>query len=572
MDFKQSLHLHIGQRLEQRLVMTQQLQQAIRLLQLSRTELAEQVRETLNENPLLEEQASLDGASSSSTVTGGEGEVTSLDSRDGADKERQEIDWQEYFADLARGPSASTGSYRSRDDELPTLDQTLTKEATLTEVLTEQLSVGGMDSQRMDIANEIIGNLDDDGYYRPSLLELSGGSDAGRRLLKRKAEQRGIETQEGRGTLGLLWLTDTEIAEWTDEGDGRGMKATVVAGNSTRFIAQLYEISPKLVKEVLTVIQACDPLGVASRDLRECLLVQAEVQFPDEPKLHRLIDRHLGNLEKRKNAPILRDLKLKAPEVKRLIGLLQTLEPRPGRSYGGGSARYITPDVYVHKVGDSYTIVVNDDGLPKLRVSNFYQKALAAGSGEGKDAKEYLQEKMRQAVWMIRSIQQRQNTIQKVTESIMQFQREFLDHGVSHLRPLVLRQVADDVGLHESTVSRVTTAKYVHTPQGIYELKYFFNSRIETRSGHDMASEAVKHAIGKLIDSEIAKSPLSDQELAEILQGQWDRGKLLSRLDIEESELGGVLPGKRMSIARRTVAKYREAMNIASSSRRRAMF
>lgn len=570
MDFKQGLRLHIGQRLEQRLVMTQQLQQAIRLLQLSRTELVEQVRETLNENPLLEEQGTHDGASSSTSVTGGEGEVTSLDSREGAEKERQEIDWQEYFADLASGPSASTGSYRSRDDELPTLDQTLSREATLSEVLHEQLA--GMAPDKVDIANEVIGNLDDDGYFRPSRLELRGGSDAGRRLLKRKAEQRGIETEDLRGNLGLLWLTDEELEEWTAEGEARGMKATVVVGNSTRAIAKTFNVTLEVVNEVLEVLQRCEPIGVASRDLRECLLTQAMLEHPDEPKLHRLIDRHLGNLEKRKNAPILRDLKLKSDEVKRLVTLLQTLEPRPGRRYSGGSARYITPDVYVHKVGKDYTVVVNDNGLPKLRVSNFYKHALAGGKGEDKQAKDYLQEKMRQAVWMIRSIQQRQNTIQKVTESIMRHQHAFLEQGVAHLRPLVLRQVADDVGLHESTVSRVTTAKYVHTPQGIYELKYFFNSRIQTRSGHDMASEAVKFAIGKLIDHEFGKSPLSDQELAEILQGKWDRGKLLSRLDTEEAELSAVLPEKRMNIARRTVAKYREAMNIASSSRRRAMF
>ena len=224
----------------------------------------------------------------------------------------------------------------------------------------------------------------------------------------------------------------------------------------------------------------------------------------------------------------------------------------------------------MHKVGDDFTVVVNDDGMPKLRVSAFYQRALEAGpKGE---AKEYLQDKMRQAVWMIRSIQQRQNTIQRVTESIMRFQRDFLEHGVAQLKPLVLREVADDVGLHESTVSRVTTAKYVHTPQGIFELKYFFNSRIETRAGDDMASEAVKFAIRKLIDHELRKSPLSDQEIAEMLQGSWDRGKVLSRLDVDERQLVGLLPTKRMNIARRTVAKYRESMKIPSSSRRRAMF
>ncbi|HAN31638.1 MAG TPA: RNA polymerase sigma-54 factor [Myxococcales bacterium] len=568
MDFKQGLH--IGQRLEQKLVMTQQLQQAIRLLQLSRAELVEQVRESLNENPMLEEQGSHDGASSSSTVTGGEGEVTSLDTREGQEKERSEIDWQEYFADLARGSNASTGSYRSREDDLPTLAQTLTKEATLSEVLKDQLAVSDLNESQLDIATEIIGNLDEDGYFRPSKLTLGGGTDAGRRLLRRKADQRGVQSLDDRTKLTLLWLTETEVEEWTNEGEGRGMKGKYFPGNSTRAIAERHDVSVKAVHEVLQAIQRCEPLGVACQDLRECLLVQAKVHHPDNAKLHRLIERHLDNLEKRNSTPILRDLKLKAPEVKKLLTLIRSMEPRPGRGYVGENARYITPDVYVHKIGDDYTIVVNDDGMPKLRVSTFYKRALE--SGPRGDAKEYLQDKMRQAVWMIRSIQQRQNTIQRVTESIMRIQRDFLDHGVSHLKPLVLREIAEDVGLHESTVSRVTTAKYVHTPQGIFELKYFFNSRIETRAGDDMASEAVKFTIRKLIDVEFKKAPLSDQEIAELLQGSWDRGKALSRLDVTESQLPELMPNKRMNIARRTVAKYRESLNIPSSSRRRAMF
>ena len=214
--------------------------------------------------------------------------------------------------------------------------------------------------------------------------------------------------------------------------------------------------------------------------------------------------------------------------------------------------------------------MVNEDGMPKLRLSNFYRNALQ--DGHGKDAKDYIQEKMRQATWLIRSIHQRQSTIQRVTESIMRFQRPFLERGTSALRPLVLREVAEDCGLHESTVSRVTTAKYVHTPQGIFELKYFFNARIETNSGHDMASEAVKHWIAKLIGAEQARAPLSDQEIAEILKGEWDRDRILSRIDCTESELSELIPSRSMSIARRTVAKYREAMNISSSSRRRQVF
>ncbi len=567
MDFKQSLF--IAQRLEQRLVMTQQLQQAIRLLQLSRAELVESIRDSLNENPLLEDLG-LTEDGSASQVTGGEGEVTNMDDRPGADKDRGEIDWQQYFADLARGPSDGGGGFRSRDDERPPLSQTLSRESTLSEVLLEQIGMLDMNDLQRAIACEIVGNLDDDGYFRPTVLELRGGSDAGRRLLRRRAESHGIQTEEQGPGLRLLWLSDDEVAEWQREGEGRGLKATITPANSTRDIAASLDCKAEQVHDVLDRIRQLEPSGIASRDLRQCLMTQALVQHPDNSPLHRLIDRHLPNLERRKHNVIMRDLRAKPDEMRTLVDLLATLEPRPGRRYTGDDARYITPDVYVHKVGDDYTVVVNEDGLPRLRVSNFYKQALS--EGHGKEAREYLQEKMRQAVWMIRSIHQRQSTIQRVTESIMRFQRSFLDQGISQLRPLVLRQVAEDCGLHESTVSRVTTNKYVHTPQGIFELKYFFNSRIQTNSGHDMASEAVKHAIARLIEHEQPESPLSDQELAEILKGDWERGKVLARLSCEEGQLDGLLPGKTMSIARRTVAKYREAMNIQSSSRRRRMF
>ena len=580
MEFKQGLHL--GTRLEQRLVMTQQLQQAIRLLQLSRAELLESVRETLNENPMLEEVAPRSDASSSSAVTSGEGEVTTLDSAMGREKSSSEIDWQEYFADLARGPTAGPTGYASRDEELPPLSATLTREASLAEELAEQLGLVDLDEVDQAIAEEIFGNLDDDGYYRPSRLELRGGTDAGRRLLRRKADIAGIEAADVDGGLDLFWLTDAEAAEWSREADGRGMRAEWVAGNSVRALAATFQVAVAKVTAVLDAVKRCEPVGVAARDLRECLALQATSVFPGETRLHRLIDKHLPNLEARRQGPILRDLKCDEVEVRRLLGLIATLEPRPGRGYSGESARYITPDVFVQKVGDDYEVIVNEDGLPRLRVSAFYKRALdLAGQGsEGhseaerdgdREAKSYLQDKLRQAEWMIRSIYQRQSTIQRVTESIMRFQRPFLDNGVAYLKPLVLREVAEDVGLHESTVSRVTTAKYVHTPQGIFELKYFFNSRITAESGSDLASEAVKHAIKRLIDREPNRSPLSDQEIAEILQGSWDRAQLLARLDCEEAEISSLMPEKTLSIARRTVAKYREAMNIPSSSGRRAL-
>lgn len=567
MEFKQGLQL--GTRLEQRLVMTQQLQQAIRLLALSRHELLETVRDTLNENPLLEESPQRSDEASSNSLTGGEGEVTHFESTPGKEKSSSEIDWQEYFADLARGPTSGPSGYASRDEELPPLSATLTRDLTIEEELFEQLGLMGMTDKQLEIAEEIVGNLDEEGYFRPSRLELRGGTDAGRRLLRRKADIAGIETDDVPNGLDLLWLADEEIEEWRHEAEGRGMKSEAVAGNSTRALARDHNVEVAVVGEVLAAVQRCEPLGVAARDLTQCLSIQAHALFPEQPKLHRLIERHLHNLELRKQAPILRDLKATEDEVRALLAMLSTLEPRPGRRYSGESARYITPDVYVHKMGDDYNVVVNEDGLPKLRVSNFYRRALTDTTGA--EAKEYLSEKMRQAIWMIRSIHQRQSTIQKVTESIMRFQRAFLDNGISHLRPLVLREIAEDVGLHESTVSRVTTSKYVHTPQGIFELKYFFNSRITSEGGPDLASEAVKHAIKRLIEREPGRSPLSDQEIAEILQGHWDRARLLARLDIEEGQIASLLPDKTLSIARRTVAKYREALNIPPSSQRRAL-
>src|SRR5207302_3853140 len=215
--------------------------------------------------------------------------------------------------------------------------------------------------------------------------------------------------------------------------------------------------------------------------------------------------------------------------------------------YASDEPQYITPDVYIHKVGDQYVTVLNDDGLSKLRISAHYRQALKNGASNGK-AKEYIQDKLRSAVWLIRSIHQRQRTIVKVADSIIKFQREFLDKGIAHLRPLILRDVAEDIGMHESTVSRVTTSKYVHTPQGIFELKYFFNSSISRVSGDDIASEAVKNHIKQLVSAEDAKNPYSDQKIVELLRSQG------------------------IEIARRTVAKYREVLGVLPSSKRKRYY
>ncbi len=571
MDFRQSLSVKLG--LEQRLVMTQQLQQAIRLLQLSRTELADSIAEALNENPVLEEAEIQPGAGETGPqITQGEGTVQDFEAP-AQPAERTEIDWQNYFTDLARAPSEGVGSYRDTDEERPALAQTLTKASTLDEVLGEQLGALGLGRRQLEIASEIIGNLDDDGYFRPSRLDISGGSEATRRGLARLAV--GIEQREERGVLSLYWLTDDELIEWQELAESRGLITEVYTANSTRMIAAICEVPEAEVLAMLKIIQGLEPLGVAARDLQECLMTQALTRYPGNEELHRLIEVHLPRLQDRDYQAVRRDLHIGAEELEELLKVLASLEPRPGRRYTGEMARYITPDVFVSKIGDDYVVTLNEDGLPKLKISNYYKSALMDEQhhdSEHDKAKHYLQEKLRAATWMIRSIHQRQSTIQRVTESIMRFQRPFLDGGVDKLRPLVLRDVADDVGLHESTISRVTTSKYVHTPQGIFELKFFFGSRITAQGGDDMAAEAVKQAIKRLIDKEIPSSPLSDQEIAEILQGEWDRGRMLARMQATESQVDAMRPNSPMTIARRTVAKYREQLGIESSSKRRRSY
>jgi RNA polymerase sigma-54 factor len=260
---------------------------------------------------------------------------------------------------------------------------------------------------------------------------------------------------------------------------------------------------------------------------------------------HRIVSQHLDALQKHDFRGIARVESVPIEEVAVASKLIASFEPRPGRQYAGEEPVYITADIFVHKLGDEYHVVLNEDGMPKLRVSAAYRDVLSRKDGEGKETREYVREKLRSAIWLIKSIHQRQRTIVKVMESIIRFQRQFFDKGPEHLRPLNLRDVADDIGMHESTVSRVTTAKYVQTPHGLFELKFFFNSSIRTGDGEGIASESVKEKIMQIIKGEDPRNPLSDQKIAE----------MLSDSSIE--------------IARRTVTKYREALRILSSTRRR---
>ena len=285
---------------------------------------------------------------------------------------------------------------------------------------------------------------------------------------------------------------------------------------------------------------------MGARDLKECIEIQVRAKGIKDPVVLRIIETCFDTLIRRDFRGVARKLGIPIEVVSAAALVIGQLEPRPGRPFGGDEPVYIIPDIYVYKVADDFHIVLNDDGLPRLKISGLYRDVLTKGAeGMSRDTKNYVQEKVRSALWLIKSIHQRQRTIYRVMESIIKHQREFFERGVNFLKPLNLRDIADDIEMHESTISRVTTSKYVHTPQGIFELKYFFNSSINRVVGEAVASEAVKERIRKLITAEDPRRPLSDQRLAEMLKSA------------------------NIDIARRTVTKYREQLNILSSTKRR---
>lgn len=309
-------------------------------------------------------------------------------------------------------------------------------------------------------------------------------------------------------------------------------------------IAEMAFCTVEEAGSVLKMVQLFDPVGVAARSPQECLMVQIGVlKYDRDPILVSLVRDHLEDLQARRYKPIMRKFKLTQEDLKEYLDVIQALDPMPGASYGDVEPHYIAPDVYVYKYEDEFVVILNEDGLPQLQLSSFYSDSL--GSVTSKD-KEYLQERMRSASWLIKSLHQRQRTLYKVMESIVRHQEDFFEHGPSRLKPLILKEIAEDVGMHESTISRVTTSKYVATPHGLYELKFFFNSSLALSDGSEVGSESIKLLIKKHISDEDPKSPLSDEKIVELLK----------------AELG-------VNIARRTVAKYRTALGIESSSKRR---
>ena len=314
-------------------------------------------------------------------------------------------------------------------------------------------------------------------------------------------------------------------------------------------IAQMGPWPIEEVEKVLRLIQSFDPIGVAARDLQECLTLQVRHLSLEGTPAERIVTEHLRLLQNHQIPELSKKLNLSLEELKHHIEIIQQLDPKPGSRYNPQPSQYVIPDVYVVKVDDQYVAVLNEDGLPQLRISPTYRRLLDKSATENSDeTRAYVKDKFRSALWLIKSVEQRQKTIHKVATSIINFQRDFMDHGIEHLRPLVLRDVANDIGMHESTVSRVVTNKYMHTPQGVHEMKFFFHSGISSSYGESVSSVTIKNRIKKIIEGEDPRKPLSDSKIVSILQRE------------------GLI------LARRTIAKYREELKIPTSNQRKVLF
>ena len=368
--------------------------------------------------------------------------------------------------------------------ELPPIENTLSTSTSLSDHLLWQLSIQTDDERLREIGHAIIGNVDDDGYLVASLDEIAA------------------------------------MGPWP-------------VGE---------------VEHALKLVQSFDPIGVAARDLQECLLLQIRHIGLDGTPTEKIIVDHLRLLQNHQIPEIARRLGLSIDELKEHVEIIRHLDPKPGSRFNPSQAHYVIPDVYVVKVEDQYVAVLNEEGLPQLRISPVYRRLLDKNTEQNSETRAYVKDKFRSALWLIKSVEQRQKTIHKVATSIINFQRNFLDYGIEHLRPLVLRDVANDIGMHESTVSRVVTNKYMHTPQGVFELKYFFHSGISSSYGESVSSVTIKNRIRKIIENEDVRRPLSDSKIVSILQHEG------------------------LVLARRTIAKYREELKIPTSNQRKVLY
>lgn len=478
--------LELKQQLKQtqQLLMSPQLQQAIKLLQMSRLELAEHIQQELLENPFLEEVQNTPETSTADQNFEALNEQRANSQNDEGysfEEVNKNGDWEDYLGELSSAPkSSSMHEYESIEDN-NFLETRYAEKSSLDAHLMWQLRLSDITEKEIEISENIIGNLDSSGYLRASLAEI--------------AESAGCTESEA--------------------------------------------------EKVLFKIQRLDPVGVAARTPQECLLTQVEVlKYDRDPILVELIKYHLTDLETHRYKPLLKKFRLDMDTLKEYLDIIQSLDPMPGASFGESEPMYVSPDVYVFPSDGDFVILLNDDDIPSLRLNDFLDKEHASA-----DAKDFASKKIASGSWLIKSLEQRKRTLYKVMESIIKFQRPFFEQGVDKLKPLILKDIAEDIDMHESSVSRITTNKYVATPHGVFELKFFFNSALSSDDGDQVGSESVKALIKKMISKEDPQNPLADEKLCELLK----------------QEIG-------VDIARRTVAKYRTALNIPSSSKRKQRF
>ena len=488
---KQSLQLRMGQHL----AMTPQLQQAIKLLQLSSVDLQQEIQDALDSNMMLEIADDESGEGSSNDFHGGAStssetqEYRELRDMDAAKEIPEElavdVSWDDLYESLSvTAPGGSGGGDSSDYSYQRTTGQTLH------ETLSWQMEMSRFSERDYAIAATLIDSINEDGYLGSSLEEIHEG-----------------------------------------------------------LCQQIPTLEQDEVTAVLHRLQTFEPPGIAALDLADCLRIQL-TQLPETTPFRSqaltLVTQHLDLLAKKDVAGLKRKLDLDDEALAKVIGLVRSLEPKPGQRIAADDSQYVTPDVYVIRQADRWTVNLNPEIAPRLRVNPLYSGMVkrADSSNENTSMRNHLQE----ARWFIKSLQSRNETLLKVARSIIERQQAFLNEGEKAMKPLVLRDIAEEVGMHESTISRVTTQKYMHTPNGIFEFKYFFSSHVSTKSGGECSATAIKAYLKEIISTEDTHKPLSDEAIAKILQ---DRG---------------------INVARRTIAKYREAMAIAPSSERKRIF
>jgi RNA polymerase sigma-54 factor len=477
---KHSLQL----KLSQHLTLTPQLQQSIRLLQLSTVELNQELERYLAENPLLE-RADLAAPEESSPPP--------ADGAEPAPAAREPEERRDESPTLADDHGfgeehAGTGSSRRDDDDRDDFTQFAAAEPTLQEHLLQQLSLTGLTERDRRIALIVIGHLDEDGYLKSELEEVRESA-----------------------------------------------------------LAAIPDLESEDLSIALKHVQNLEPTGVGARDVAECLELQLKAlpeSTPHRDLAMKLVTQHLDVLAARDFNRLKRLLGVGEDELREIRSLILTLDPKPGRAFGQGDVRYVVPDVVVRKIAGKWNAALNRDAMPRLRINKMYADILQASRENGG---KHLSGQLQEARWLIKNVQQRFDTILRVTQAIVDRQKNFFEHGEVAMRPLVLREIAEAVGLHESTISRVTTQKYMLTPRGIFELKYFFGSHVSTDTGGACSATAIRALIKQLVAAEDCRKPLSDHRISDILAQQG------------------------IQVARRTVAKYREAMHIQPANLRKSI-